>query len=250
MSGGLAPSKSTVYVGNLPFSLTNNDVHKVFEKFGRIAKVTILRDKVTRESRGVAFVQFIDRDSAINCSKSVNDKTLFERKIKCVIATDNGRASEFIRKKEYPDKTTCYECGEEGHISYNCPKNILGEREPPPKKEKKTKKQKEAEKERSKKLIKDYYDGDTSKQADEDNIEQEEEEIGEDLYQSSLSYAVELEAQSKKRYLQNQFSKGAENEECSSTSATFDVEEEPKQKKKKFRPSSYFSDEEEEEDED
>lgn len=234
MSGGLAPSKSTVYVGNLPFSLTNNDLHKVFDKFGKIGKVTILKDKVTRTSKGVAFVQFVERDSAIDCCKSVNEKILFERKIKCVLAKDNGRAAEFIRKKEYPDKSACYECGEDGHLSYECPKNILGKREPPPKKEKKTKKDKAAEREQSMNLIKSYYD--------EDGEQQDLEELGEDPYESSLSYAIELESSHEK---QNDLKRPISPTLSASASASY---EETTVKRKKIRPSSYFSDEEEEDD--
>jgi len=36
---------------------------------------------------------------------------MFSRTVKCTIAKDNGRASEFIRKKVYKDKSRCYECG-------------------------------------------------------------------------------------------------------------------------------------------
>lgn len=140
MSGGLAPSKSTVYVSNIPFSLTNNDLHKLCSKYGKVVKVTVVKDKQTRMSKGVAFVLFLDRETAHNCARSLNNKQLFGRTVKASIAIDNGRATEFIRKRNYTDKSKCYECGEEGHLSYACPKNLLGEREPPPKKEKKKKK--------------------------------------------------------------------------------------------------------------
>uniref|UniRef100_A0A8C3SAW8 Zinc finger CCHC-type and RNA-binding motif-containing protein 1 n=1 Tax=Chelydra serpentina TaxID=8475 RepID=A0A8C3SAW8_CHESE len=140
MSGGLAPSKSTVYVSNLPFSLTNNDLYRIFSKYGKVVKVTIMKDKDTRKSKGVAFILFLDKESAQNCSRALNNKQLFGRVIKASIAIDNGRAAEFIRRRNYFDKSKCYECGETGHLSYACPKNMLGEREPPKKKEKKKRK--------------------------------------------------------------------------------------------------------------
>ncbi|XP_054844054.1 zinc finger CCHC-type and RNA-binding motif-containing protein 1 isoform X3 [Eublepharis macularius] len=159
MSGGLAPSKSTVYVSNLPFSLTNNDLYRIFSKYGKVVKVTIMKDKDTRKSKGVAFILFLDKESAQNCSRALNNKQLFGRVIKASIAIDNGRAAEFIRRRNYYDKSKCYECGETGHLSYACPKNMLGEREPPKKKEKKKRKKAiEAEEEIKPKLKKNSKD--------------------------------------------------------------------------------------------
>ena len=61
------------------------------------------------------------------------------------MAKDNGRTREFIRRKDYPDKSRCYECGEYGHLSYKCSNNVLGDRKRPRKKKKKRAEKKEEE---------------------------------------------------------------------------------------------------------
>lgn len=109
---------------------------QIFEKYGKVARVTIMKDKVTRESKGVAFVLFVDRNSAQRAILSLNHKELFGRTLKCKMANDNGRTTEFIKRRIYKDKTRCYECGEYGHLSYKCPKNALGNRSQPEKKKK------------------------------------------------------------------------------------------------------------------
>ncbi|XP_038163442.1 zinc finger CCHC-type and RNA-binding motif-containing protein 1 [Cyprinodon tularosa] len=217
MSGGLAPSKSTVYVSNLPFSLTNNDLHKLFTKYGKVVKVTIVKDKFTRQSKGVAFVLFLDRESAHNCARAVNNKQLFGRTVKASIAIDNGRATEFIRRRNYTDKSKCYECGETGHLSYACPKNLLGEREPPPKKEKKKKKR--------------------PQQPEHVEEDEESEGEGEDPALDSLSQAIafqqaRIEEEEKKKKRQAE----EENAHASTSSDS---------KKPRIKKSAYFSDEEE-----
>ena len=243
MSGGLAPSKSTCYVGNLPFTLTNNDIHQVFEKFGKIGKVTILRDKHTRESKGVAFVQYVERASATTACQAINEKQLFDRKIKCVIATDNGRASEFIKKKEYPDKSKCYECGEFGHLSYSCSKNVLGDREPPPKKEKKVRKRNREDKanaiaENKKKLKIMYAEEDDGDEGDDSDLGE-----GEDPRLSRLSTVIDSEAE-KYRYHEGGYDGGGGSEgSYAGGYSNNDGHHIPK--KKKIKQSSYFSDEDE-----
>ncbi|CAN6198807.1 unnamed protein product [Urochloa humidicola] len=130
-SGGLAPSKSTVYVSNLDFALTNSDLHLLFSRFGRVARVTVLKDRDSRRSRGVAFVLFVRREDAAAAAAEMHGKVLNGRTLSASIAADNGRAAEFIRRRVYRDKSRCYECGEEGHLSYECPRNQLGPRERP-----------------------------------------------------------------------------------------------------------------------
>lgn len=130
-SGGLAPSKSTLYVSNLDYSLTNSDLHTLFSTFGKVARVTVLKDRATRQSRGVAFVQFVMLADARRAAGEMHGKVLNGRTVSASIAIDNGRAPEFIRKRVYKDKSRCYECGEGGHLSYECPRNILGPRERP-----------------------------------------------------------------------------------------------------------------------
>ncbi|KAG8050360.1 hypothetical protein GUJ93_ZPchr0009g1612 [Zizania palustris] len=131
-SGGLAPSKSTVYVSNLDYALTNSDLHTLFSRFGRVARVAVLKDRESRRSRGVAFVLFVRREDAAAAAAEMHGKVLNGRTLSASIAKDNGRASEFIRRRVYRDKSRCYECGDEGHLSYECPRNQLGPRERPP----------------------------------------------------------------------------------------------------------------------
>lgn len=98
--------------------------------------MTVLKDRHTRLSRGVAFIQFVSRHDAQRAVTEMNKKILNGRTLSASIAADNGRAPEFIKKRVYNSETgLCFECGGSGHLSYECPKNQLGPRaRPQPKK--------------------------------------------------------------------------------------------------------------------
>jgi RNA recognition motif-containing protein len=48
-----------IYVGNLPYSATNEDLKELFEEFGEVNSAEIIFDRRTKRSRGYGFVEMV-----------------------------------------------------------------------------------------------------------------------------------------------------------------------------------------------
>ncbi|KAM3178469.1 hypothetical protein ACTXT7_002489 [Hymenolepis weldensis] len=67
-------NQSSIFIGNLPFSVNEEEVRKVFSHFGEIKGVRLIRDRATGAVKGIGFVEFEDpssvqlavRQSAVN----------------------------------------------------------------------------------------------------------------------------------------------------------------------------------------
>lgn len=53
-----------IYVGNLSRDVEENDLRQVFEGFGEVSKVTIIKDKFSGEPRGFGFVEMSNKTEA------------------------------------------------------------------------------------------------------------------------------------------------------------------------------------------
>jgi RNA recognition motif-containing protein len=52
-----------LYVGNLPFRTTSEDLAAAFRRFGEVASAQVLTDRDTGRSRGFGFVEMSDEDA-------------------------------------------------------------------------------------------------------------------------------------------------------------------------------------------
>ena len=71
-----------LYVGNLPFTVTQEALKELFAKFGDIEEATIISDKFSGRSKGFGFVTFSDDESAKKAIAELNDKDFEGRPMK------------------------------------------------------------------------------------------------------------------------------------------------------------------------
>ena len=80
-----------LYVGNLASDVTDEDLRKAFEAFGRVGSATVIKDKFSGESRGFGFVEMPDKSEAQSALSSLKDKEL---KGKTIIVNEARPRSE------------------------------------------------------------------------------------------------------------------------------------------------------------
>ncbi len=95
-----------IFVGNLSFAASEDDVRKLFEGHGVVASVTILmrKEKKVPKSRGFAFVQMPDEQQASAAIAALNGKEFMERVINVEPARPKKetRAENQLKEKKQP----------------------------------------------------------------------------------------------------------------------------------------------------
>ena len=70
---------SKLYVGNLPFGVSEEDLKKLFSEAGEVQSVKIIMDQYSGRSRGFGFVEMTSKAEADKAISLLNGKILTDR---------------------------------------------------------------------------------------------------------------------------------------------------------------------------
>jgi len=82
-----------IYVGNLPWTLSEDELREAFKAYGEVESVKIITDRYSGRSRGFAFVEMPNKEEGEAAIAGMNNKELKDRSIKVNEAKprDNNR---------------------------------------------------------------------------------------------------------------------------------------------------------------
>jgi len=75
-------SPMNMYIGNLAYNVTEEDLTATFSEFGKVESVSIIKDRFSGQSKGFGFVDMPDNSEADKAIKALNGKDLKGRDLK------------------------------------------------------------------------------------------------------------------------------------------------------------------------
>ena len=71
-----------IYVGNIPYSTTDEELKEEFQKYGEVKEAYVVKDKYTGRSRGFGFVEMPNEEEAMNAIENMNGSEMGGRRVK------------------------------------------------------------------------------------------------------------------------------------------------------------------------
>ena len=79
-----------IYIGNLPFSSTEDELRAVFERHGRVESVSVITDRDSGRPRGFAFVEMDEASAADDAIRALDGSELGGRSLRVNEAQDRS----------------------------------------------------------------------------------------------------------------------------------------------------------------
>lgn len=90
---------TTLYVGNLSFYTTEEQIHELFSKCGSIKRLVMGLDRYHKTPCGFCFVEYYSHQDALDCLKYVGGTKLDERVIRCDLDEGFAEGRQYGRGK-------------------------------------------------------------------------------------------------------------------------------------------------------
>ena len=71
-----------IYVGNIPYSTTDEELMKEFQKYGEVKEAYVVKDKYSGRSRGFGFVEMPNEEEAMNAISHMDGSEMGGRRVK------------------------------------------------------------------------------------------------------------------------------------------------------------------------
>jgi RNA recognition motif-containing protein len=81
-----------LYVGNLPYSATEDELREIFERHGRVDSVNVIMDRETGRPRGFGFVEMAETSAATDAIRALDGTHLGGRALKINEAQERSGA--------------------------------------------------------------------------------------------------------------------------------------------------------------
>ena len=90
-----------IYVGQLPYSVTEEELREMFLQYGEVASLNLIMDRYSGQSKGFGFVEMPNNSEADQAIKGLNKSMLKGREIKVNQSEERRNKKKTFRNKRY-----------------------------------------------------------------------------------------------------------------------------------------------------